>query len=156
MLSKFINQETCNEIVKTFNKVSPNTINEAKVISIMGDRWIFATLRTSNHQINGVSNQYPDYCGIWIKQDGAIEPADTVTCSGHRLLLRPSKGSFYAYDSVKIGFRKSKKNDSLEKILKKCENFAKKYINIITENQDRMGHAEYVDYSKIVEGVIVK
>lgn len=156
MLSKFINQETCNEIVKTFNKVSPNTINEAKVISIMGDRWIFATLRTSNHQINGVSNQYPDYCGIWIQQDGAIVPANTVTCSGHRLLLKPAKGSFYAYNSVKIGFRKSQKNDSLKKILKKSENFAKKYISAIIENQKHMGHMGYVDYSKIVEGVIIK
>lgn len=154
MLSNFITETVCNEIVKIANKISPNTINEAKIKSkFSGEKFIFFTMRTSNHQINDVENQYPDYSGIFINKDGTIEPANTVFASGYRLFLKPKEGSFYAYDSIKIGFRKSSKNDSLKKILKKVENFAKKYINIIIENKDRMGHTEYVDYGNIIKGV---
>lgn len=102
---------------------------------------IIVTFAPSNIAINNVKNQFAHKVALWLNlHDLTFEPVNLGVMGAQTIQLTPSAGSYMAYESVKIPFRKPKA--ALPEIYKALERFCERYVTALKDNLDRLAHKD--------------
>ena len=107
----------------------------------------------SNHLINGISFQYPQFCSLSLDLTTMeLEPQIYGGSGGNKIYRNPDlthhKEKYLAMVGVKIPFRKPQPNEKA--ILRAIELFTQRWVQALKDNREVLRYQDIVDYDDLL------
>lgn len=105
-------------------------------------------IAAADAHINNVKGQRPQMVSFRLDSDLSLEVQHYGGCGGRTISTKPEQGSYLAIKSVKIPFRKPKKNE--DAVLRALQRFCARYLGALKEHKDNLLYGELVDYNTLL------
>ena len=131
------NPELESKIAKILDRTAPNAYKEIRTRRLMGRNVTYIILADSNHQINGVSGQYPACVSLLLSEDWELRPQVFGGNGGQCVFRKPTgeKEKYLALGREKVPFRKPKQTETAA--LAAIERFTTRWRDIVQDIKDR-------------------
>lgn len=121
---------------------------------VMGSTWLKIMFAVSDVTINRVAGQFPQVVSLRLDlADLELEPQVFGGNGGQHIYreIDPNdpKERFYAMQSIKIPFRKPKKEKKF--VLITIQRFAENWLKALTENKDRLMYQDLINYDEFLK-----
>lgn len=140
-------------LIKTLPENTHIIVRERK--NCFGGNYIMIGFAASNHLINGVEFQYPQFVSLSMYYDFTLDVQVYGGSGGNRIDRKPNmndpKEKYLAMKGVKIPFRRPKPNEKA--VLGTIEKFAQNWIKALKENKENLCYQDIVNYDDFLKNV---
>jgi hypothetical protein len=141
------------KIEAILKRILPKAFTFVEERVFLDEKSLIIGMAASNHKINGVAWQYPQFCALMLHfKDMDLHTQHVGGSGGGKIYRKPDmnnpKEKFYAMKGVKIPFRKPQPTE--EAVLKAVERFAQRWIEALKENREVLMYQNIVDYDELL------